>query len=180
MPFHRLLAVGALALGLMACTPALNWREVSPGRSSARALLPCKPDQAIRSVPLGGVLTELNVIGCDVAGTTFAVMTATLEAGRAPDEVLAGWQQATLANMQADAASVLRTDFHPPGGLPLPHAQRVRASGRRGDGRVVVADAVWTARASAGGTTELLHAVTYADRPQPDATDAFFAGVRWP
>ena len=142
MPFHRLLAVGALALGLMACTPALNWREVSPGRSSARALLPCKPDQAIRSVPLGGVLTELNVIGCDAAGTTFAVMTATLEAGRAPDEVLAGWQQATLANMQADA--------------------------------------VWTARASAGGTTELLHAVTYADRPQPDVTDAFFAGVRWP
>ena len=165
---------------LLACSPALNWREVGLQRSSAHALLPCKPERATRSVPLGGVATELMVVGCDAAGATFAVMTATVPAGESPDVVLAGWQQATLANMQADAAQAQRSDFRPTGGLPLAHAQRIVAQGQRGDGRVVVAQAVWSPRpAPAGGGIELLHAVMYADRADPAAADAFFAGLGW-
>lgn len=164
---------------LLACSPALNWREVALQGASAHALLPCKPDRTTRSVPLGGAPTELAVAGCDAAGATFAVMTATVPAGAAPDAVLAGWQQATLANMQADAASVQRSDFRPPGGLPLPHAQRLVAQGRRGDGRPVAAQAVWSARAAPAGGYELLHAVVYAERANPAAADAFFGGLGW-
>ena len=98
-----------------------------------------------------------------------------------PDELLAGWQQATLANMQADAAQARRSDFRPTGGLPLAHAQRIAAQGRRGDGRAVAAQAVWSARAAPeGGGVELLHAVMYAERPQPAVADAFFEGIKWP
>lgn len=177
---HRpTLAAALAALGLLACTPSLNWRQVSLAPSSAIALLPCKPDRTTRSVPLGGVPTELTVAGCDTGGATFALMAATLPAGRAADEVLAGWQQATLANMQADAASVQRSDYRPTGGLPLPHAQRIVAQGRRGDGRPVAAQAVWSAHAAPGGGTELLHAVVYADRPQPVAAQAFFDALGW-
>ena len=54
----------SLTLGaLLACTPSLNWRQVSLAPSSAIALLPCKPDRTTRSVPLGGVPTELTVAG---------------------------------------------------------------------------------------------------------------------
>jgi len=166
-------------LALLACTPALNWREARPDGASASALLPCKPDRATRSVPLGGVSTELAVAGCSAAGMTFALMSAHLPADHPADAVLAGWQQATLANMQADAATAQRSDFRPAGGLPLPHAQRLVAQGRDAQGRPVRAQAVWTARADERGGTELLHAVVYAERAQPDAADAFFAGIRW-
>ena len=168
-----------LLMALLACSPALNWREMGLQGSSAHALLPCKPERATRSVPLGGTPTELAVVGCDAAGATFAVMTATVPAGQPPDAVLAGWQQATLANMQADAAHVQRSAYRPIGGLPLPHAQRVVAQGRRGDGRAVAAQAVWSAHAAPAGGVELLHAVMYADRADPAAADAFFDGLGW-
>ncbi len=179
MTMLRVALAAPLLAALLACSPALNWREVALAGSSAHALLPCKPDRTTRSVPLGGAPTELAVAGCDAAGATFAVMTATVPAGQPPDAVLTGWQQATLANMQADAASVQRSDFRPAGGLPLPHAQRIVAQGRRGDGRPVAAQAVWSARTAPGGGTELLHAVMYADRANPAAADAFFGGLGW-
>ena len=79
---------------------------------------------------------------------TFAVMTARMSDDVETDAVLAGWQQATLANMRAEAATVERSDFRPAGGLPLVHAQRLLARGRGGDGRAVAAQAVWSARAA--------------------------------
>ncbi|MEZ5606483.1 MAG: hypothetical protein R3E52_05020 [Burkholderiaceae bacterium] len=180
MTMLRTALAAFLATLLLGCSPALNWREVGLPGSSAHALLPCKPERATRSVPLGGVPTELAVAGCDAAGATFAVMTASVPAGQPPDAVLAGWQQATLANMQAAAAQVQRSDFRPPGGLPLPHAQRIVAQGRRGDGRAVTAQAVWSARAAPeGGGVELLHAVMYAEHANPAAADAFFGGLGW-
>lgn len=178
MLLFRLVLPAVALLGAVACTPALNWREVQLAPSSAVALLPCKPDRAERSVPLGGEPTMLMVAGCDAGGATFALMTAKVPAGRAPDELLAGWQQATLANMQASGA-LEQQAFHPAKGLPLAHAQRVVAEGKQADGRAVTAQAVWTARAAEGGGTELLHAVMYAEQPQPAVADAFFEGIKW-
>lgn len=172
------LVAPAVAL-LAACTPALNWRELALPPTGAHGQLPCKPDHAERSVPLGGVPTLLVVNGCEAGGATFALMSAHLPAGRAPDDLLAGWQQATLANMRA-TGTPQRQDFRPPRGLPLVHAQRISASGQQADGQAVVAQAVWTARAAEGGGTELLHAVMYSPRPQPEVADAFFAGIKWP
>jgi hypothetical protein len=179
MLLTRSCALAALTGALLACTPALNWRELRLPPTGALALLPCKPDHATRSVPLGGVPTELSVAGCEAGGATFAVMAATVPAGRQPDELLAGWQQATLTNMRAQGEPQ-RQPFQPPGGLPLPHAQRVVAQGQRADGRAVAAQAVWAARAAPGGGTELVHAVMYADQPQPGMADTFFAGLKWP
>lgn len=175
-----LAGAGALLAGLLAaCSPTLNWRELPLPPSAATALLPCKPDHATRSVPLGGVPTELTVAGCEAGGAVFALMTATVPAGRTPDAVLAGWQQATLANLQAQGTPQ-RSPFVPPHGLPLPHAQRLVAQGRHSDGRPVAAEAVWTAHAAAGGGTELLHAVVYAPSARPEVASTFFAGIRWP
>lgn len=171
-----LLLAGAL---LAACSPTLNWRELPLPPTDAVALLPCKPDHATRSVPLGGVPTELTVAGCEAGGALFALMAATLPAGRAPDDALAGWQQATLDNLRAQGAPQ-RSPFVPPHGLPLPHAQRLVVSGRHSDGTAVAAEAVWTARAAPGGGTQLLHAVVYAPSARPEAASTFFAGIRWP
>ena len=45
----RLLAAAVLAA---ACSPVFNWREVPVGESLV-AMLPCKPDRAERSLPMG-------------------------------------------------------------------------------------------------------------------------------
>lgn len=179
MPVSLPVAAVLAAALLAACTPQLNWRELRLAPTSATALLPCKPDHAERRVPLGGEPTLLVVNGCDAAGATFALMSTTVAAGRAPDELLAGWQQATLDNMHASGTPE-RQPFHPAGALPLAHAQRVVAQGQRADGRAVSAQAVWSARAAPDGGTELLHAVMYSPKPQPTVADAFFAGIRWP
>ncbi len=179
MSAYRLLMCVVVAVVATACTPSLNWRELRLAPTSAVALLPCKPDHAERSVPLGGQPTTLVVSGCETGGATFALMVATVPAGRAPDDLLAGWQQATLAHMRAQGTPH-RQDFRPPRGLPLAHAQRVQADGQRADGRAVKAQAVWTARAAEGGGTELLHAVMYSDRAQAAVADAFFEGIKWP
>ncbi|HRL35814.1 MAG: hypothetical protein KA775_08130 [Ottowia sp.] len=176
---YRPALCAAVALAAAACTPSLNWREVRLAPTTAVALLPCKPDRAERSVPLGGEPTTLAVSGCEAGGATFALMAAKVPAGRAPDELLAGWQQATLANMRVSGTPA-RQPFHPPKGLPLAHAQRVVAQGQQADGRSVTAQAVWTARTAGDGGTELVHAVMYAERPQPAVADAFFEGIKWP
>lgn len=172
-------ALAVLAAVLGACSPALNWRELPLPPTSASALLPCQPDHATRSVPLGGVPTELAVAGCEADGALFALMAATLPAGRAPDAVLAGWQQATLANWRVQGTPQ-RSAFVPAHGLPLAHAQRLVALGRHSDGRAVAAEAVWTAHAAPGGGTELLHAVVYAPSARPEVASTFFAGIKWP
>ena len=181
MPSLRLsvlaLAIASVA-ALAGCTPALNWRELPLPPTAAHALLPCKPDHAERSVPLGGEPTLLLVIGCEAGGATFAVTATTVAAGRSPDALLQGWQQATLANMQA-SGEVTRQPFHPASALPLAHAQRVAAQGLGPNGRAVYAQAVWTARAAEGGGSELVHAVVYSERPQPEAANAFFDGLKW-
>ncbi|HMN22470.1 MAG TPA: hypothetical protein PKA16_13890 [Ottowia sp.] len=179
MAWLRFIGIGMISLVALACTPALNWRTVALESSSASALLPCKPERTRREVPLGGVPTDLAVVGCRSGAMTFAVMTARMSDDVETDAVLAGWQQATLANMRAEAATVERSDFRPAGGLPLVHAQRLLARGRGGDGRAVAAQAVWSARAAPGGGAELLHAVVYAEQVQPEVADAFFAGIRW-
>ena len=180
MPRMLLRPLAALLVGaalLAACTPSLNWRDVRLPSSRVVAQLPCKPDQTTRRVPLGGVPTDLSVVGCEAEGATFAVMRARAPAGVAPDELLRGWQQATLANMRA--GTPVATPFVPAGALALPHAQRLVVSAQDASGRALAAQAAWAARLDGDGT-ELIHAVVYAPRARPEVADAFFAGIKWP
>jgi len=68
MSLLRVLPLAPALIALAACTPALNWREVPLPPTSAVALLPCKPDHAERTVPLGGAPTVLSVTGCEAGG----------------------------------------------------------------------------------------------------------------
>ena len=61
------------ALGLQACSPALNWRSVSVPEAALQAMLPCKPEQAVRTVELAGAPLAMSMWGCDADGATFAV-----------------------------------------------------------------------------------------------------------
>lgn len=164
-------ALALLLPGLVACSPGFNWRQVSAPAGGVSLLLPCKPDRAEKTVPLGGRPTPLSMVGCEAEGATFALAVADIgEPGQAP-AVLAQWQALTLANMRATAPA--QSPAKVQGASPVPAPVRVTAGGRQADGREVQGQALYFARGS-----QLYQAVIYAPRIDAEAADTFFSGLR--
>lgn len=170
-PMLRLSAALLLGAWAVACSPTFNWREVRTEAAPLKAMLPCKPDQATRQVPMAGRQVALQVLGCDTGGATFALLVADLGQPGRSGEVLAQWEQATLANMRAAGAQTAA--FVPPGALGLPQSRRVSATGQRADGSPVQSQAAYFARG-----TQVFQAVIYAGEIKPEWADAFFQGLR--
>ncbi|WP_298209088.1 hypothetical protein [Acidovorax sp.] len=172
---------GAAALLLLAgCSPALNWRTVPLPEADLTITLPCKPDQATRTVELAGVPVELSMAGCDADGATFAVSHAVLADPAQVGTALTHWRAAALARLGAGAAASAKDiPYAPRGTLALPQSVRTVAQGQRADGSAVTAQAVWFARA-AGTQVRLYHAVVYSPKPRPEVADQFFAGLVLP
>lgn len=170
---------GALALlGLVAaCSPALNWRTVPLPEAAITITLPCKPDQASRTVELAGAPVQLAMTGCDADGATLAVSHAALADPSKAGAALAHWRAAVIANLGSGAAaSAVDTPYAPAGVLPLPQSVRTVLQGQRQDGNAVSAQAIWFAR-PVGPQVRLYHAVVYTPRPRPELADTFFAGI---
>lgn len=175
-PSHRftrfLIALGCIVL-LQACNPSLNWRDVRPEGTGLALLLPCKPDKAQRTVPLGGSATELNMLGCDAGGATFAVASADIGDAAKVADVLAQWQKLTLANMKASpGAQVLPLKVT--GSAPQPSAVLVKAQGQRADGQAVSGQAAYFAKG-----TQVFQVVMYAGKAAPEASETFFSNLKF-
>ncbi|CAN7496393.1 hypothetical protein [Acidovorax sp. LjRoot117] len=169
----------SVALGLMmiGCSPALNWRSVPLPEAAITITLPCKPDQATRTVELAGAPVELAMTGCDADGATLAVSHTALADPSQAGAALMHWRAAVLANLgPAAAASATDTPYTPTGVLPLPQSVRTVVQGQRADGSAVSAQGVWFARA-VGPQVRLYHAVVYTAKPRPEVADTFFAGI---
>ncbi|MBI2772395.1 MAG: hypothetical protein HYX47_22435 [Burkholderiales bacterium] len=168
--FHA--AALLLPLCLMACSPTFNWREVRADPTPLKAMLPCKPDRIARPVPMAGREVELQVLGCDTGGATFAVMYGDIGDPARSGEVLTQWKKATLSNMRSAGAQ--ERPFVPAGAFGLPQSVQVVAAGKRADGSVVESHAAYFARGSL-----VFQAVIYADRLAPEAADTFFSGLKF-
>lgn len=165
-------AFAAALLSLAACSPTFNWREVRVESVPLKAMLPCKPDKAARTVPMAGRQVELRVLGCDAGGATFALLTGDVVDPLRAGEVLAQWRAATLANLRSPAGNAQDRPFLPAGAMALPQSLRVSAAGERGDGSKVESQAVYFARGS-----RVVQAVVYADQVPAEAAETFFAGL---
>ena len=161
-----------LALAAAACSPTFNWREIRVESTPLRAMLPCKPDKASRKVPMAGADVELDVLGCETGGATFAVLHATLQDPSRANEVLVQWNRATLANLHGTATATRA--FTPAGATPLEGARRVSATGKRQDGSAVRGEAAYFARGN-----QVFQAVVYASDPKPQFLQPFFDGLRF-
>jgi hypothetical protein len=168
---YRCLIMAALAgsTALAACSPTFNWREVRAEATGLKAMLPCKPDKATRSVSMAGQQVSLEALGCDAGGSTFAVLSAEVAPGSV-GEVLGQWKAATLASLHSNSAE--EKPFRPPGALDLPQSLQVVASGRRADGSPVQGQAAYFARGR-----HVFQAVIYADQLRPEVTEPFLSGL---
>ena len=168
------LAAATACLLAVACSPALNWRDVRPGDSGLGLLLPCKPDKADKVVPLGPKPTTLSMLGCDASGATFAVAVADLGDAALVPAVLAQWQALTLANMQATPETTVVRPLKVPGASAAPAPVLVLASGRRADGSVVQGQAAYFARGA-----QVVQVVMYAPVISAQAADTFFTSLHF-
>lgn len=154
------------------CSPTLNWREIRLASTPLKLMLPCKPDQGSRKMPIAGVEVDMHMSGCEADGILFAIAWVEVKEASQTGIALAQWQSAMLANMQATTTRL--ADFSPKGAAESPKGVRVTATGHRQDGRAVLAQGAWFVRG-----TQVFHAVMYADKLNPDAADAFFSGLEF-
>ena len=169
--FRAAAVVAAAVVCLLAgCNPTFNWRNVRPDETRLALLLPCKPDQAEKVVPLGGRPTSLRMLGCEAGGVTFAVAVADLGDSSRASDVLRQWQALTLANMKAGVPQV--TPLVLKGAAPSPAPVLVKAQGQRADGTAVSGQAAYFLQG-----TQVFQVVVYADKLAPDVAEAYVASL---
>jgi hypothetical protein len=98
--FLRLsLAAAALLLGMTACTPRYDWREVHGADAPYTVLMPVKPASHARPINLGGVQVTMTMTAADVDGALFAVGTAVMPDAAAAANALATMKTALVRNI---------------------------------------------------------------------------------
>lgn len=157
----------ALAATLIACSPALNWRQVQ--LEQITVLLPCKPDRAQRTVQLGPNEVKISMAGCEADAVLFAVSHLHRPDAAKTTELVAAWRDATLANIRATGQTP-RPISPPPG---TSEAMHMTAQGQRPDGREVQAHLRWIVAGD-----NIYHIAAYGDRLTAEQTDSLFSDLR--
>jgi hypothetical protein len=157
----------------VACTPALNWREVHLPPAGARATFPCKPSQEARRVKLADMQVEMTLHACSAAGATWALAQADVADVTQVGPALEALTAATGRNIGAARPTTAPLDV--PGMTPNRHALRVHAAGSAPDGTSIHADAAVFAKGA-----RVFQATVLAPRRDPQAVDTFFDSLRTP
>ena len=166
---YRLRLFGLImVLGLVSCTPALNWRAVNLGGVST--WLPCKPDRAQRELEIGGQKIKMEMMGCEAQGVMYAVSHARVQNPSESQAVTLAWQNASFKQMLAGAPqqSVFQTR-----GEKSVAGQFFKMTGARSNGQVLEAQLAWVVLG-----TEIYHLAMYAQAITSEQAEPFFSEVK--
>jgi hypothetical protein len=172
---HRGLFVALVLLALSACYPTFNWRELRPEGTPLQALLPCKPETAERTVPLGGAPTVMHMHSCKASGLTFALAWANAVDTAAVPALLGDWQRASLAAIRVDPALHADPAYRwsaTVAGASM--AQGITAQGTDPQGQPVQARALYFARGA-----QVFQAAVYG-AASDEVNTTFFDGLKLP
>lgn len=168
---------------MVACTPALNWREIHLDRLSA--LLPCKPDHAQRRVRLGSTDLSLEMAGCEAGDALFAISHVRAADSQQVTAIQAQWQQAALTTLQATSVRTETFKLDQPahnlvqardaasGPLPDGGLELLAADGRRADGNPVQARLAWFAQGA-----DIFHVAVYGAALSSETSQMLFSGLK--
>lgn len=168
-----MLCAAASGVVMLACTPALDWRDVRPEGSGVAAQFPCKPKSQTRSAMVAGVPVPMTLLSCEAGGVTFALSHADLGDPSRVTAALIEFRSALTDNLQATA--VRSTAFELARMTPNPQAVRITQAGRLPDGTAVEERAVLFARG-----TRVYQAVALGVRLDEAAVGIYFESLRLP
>ena len=157
-----------LVAGLVACSPALNWRLVQPV-DGLELLLPCKPSQRREPVTLGAQQTELSMMGCRAQDMDFTHSVMSLPPGMDVQELMTQWQRASVSPLGPHQSQPLKPRAI--AGLAQP-ATAVRVTAQSG----VQAQFLWWHRGQ-----QMHQLAVYGPKSGPpfeQAVDAFISSVK--
>lgn len=172
-----------VAATLSACSPTLNWRIVH--LQQLTVLLPCKPDQAQRTVRLGTLDVQMRMAGCEADGALFAVSQVDVGVRSNGPAALAAWRAVTLDNLGSAKPTALpfkvdlpllqngRLDAVGESGQADLSLERVAVTGKRADGSPIQAQLAWIVDG-----TNLYQIAVYGPRLTPDMTETLFSEIR--
>lgn len=166
-----LLGLG-LAAALAACSPVYNWREVREPQEGIKLMLPCKPDSGRRKLMLAGQSVDVHMTGCEADRTMFTLAYVNMIDADKANTALSEWKAILLDNLHGQMGAV-QESVYPVKAAPVPvPAVRITAVGRRADGGMIRAQAIWFVRGA-----RLYHALTLSEQLNMDAVDNFFSGI---
>lgn len=161
----------ALALFAVACTPALDWREVHHATAGVVAMFPCRPQHHIRSVMIGQSGATMHLMSCSAAGQTFGISYIDAPAVEAVGPALAALQ--TAAGSHIKAGNAVSAPFKVSGATSPSNSTLVSVDGMTPDGdRMQLQVGVF-----ASGL-RVYQATTFAPGLDQDAAQSFFSGIR--
>jgi hypothetical protein len=165
------------ALGLGACSPALNWRLLSLDSGRVQVLLPCKPDQASRDVTLRveqqEVTVALQLQGCEASGMQFTFGHMTVPEGMKSSTAMAAWRLASLAPLKLTDDPQQQGNWQLQGALVDPQPTKTRVITNKHH-----AQFVWFAHGQ-----NIYQAAVYGnplDKGLPEAAETYFSGIKLP
>ncbi len=162
-------------LALTGCYPTFNWRELRPEGTPLQALLPCKPETAERTVPLGGAPTVLHMHSCKAGDLTFALAWANASDAAAAPAVLSDWQRASLAAIRVDPAGRNDPALQWPAAVAgASSVQGLTSQGTDPQGQPVRARIVYFARGA-----QVFQAAIYG-AASDEVSTTFFDGLKLP
>lgn len=162
---NRIARSGLCVLGLSlaaACSPSLDWRQVSVDAAST-VLMPCKPDRVERRTNIAGMSADGVMWSCEAGGFNWSTTTLRFR----------GDAEAAAAQGPVGQALAANLGSSPPSDAGAASG-RWRVEGRRPDGRPVRA---WI-RVSRDGAVLFQQVILSPDggAPSGDAQDTFLAG----
>ncbi|MDE2398332.1 MAG: hypothetical protein KGM91_23100 [Burkholderiales bacterium] len=158
---------------VVACSPALNWRDVRTDDGAAQWLMPCRPDRQVRELGLAGTRARMFLASCRTEEQTWAFAWADLgEPGLAANAVEA-LVAASRSNIDARPESVHLLASTVPGATPGTATRRLAFSGHLPDGRAVEEQTLLFTRGS-----RVYQATAVGARLEAQALETFFGSVR--
>lgn len=128
-------ALLGLTLGLCACSPRLDWREVRPDGAGVLALFPCQPDLSAHA-PTVAEPVRMGLAQCEAGGQSFSLSWAELDDPSRAGAVLRQMRESLAAKLAAVAGPARPLDV--PGMTPNPEAQYQRLTAAQQQAQVGV------------------------------------------
>ena len=167
--FRSLLVV----VGVAACAPALDWRDVRAPGSAASLLFPCKPAAQSREVALAGPAVSMSLQACTTQALTFGLASADVVDPARVGPALRALRTAAAANVGAvtEAAAA----WPVPGATPNESSGRVQLSGRAPEGKPLQMQLLLFAHG-----TRVFQASVLGESVADETVQTFYSSIRFP
>lgn len=159
-------AISAALIGLMACSPALDWRETRPPGLGLVVNFPCRATTHARKLSVAGRNVEMVMHACSEHGMTFSISMLDATEPALVGPMLAALGDAAVTNIAGKVESDEPASV--PGMTPHPRARHQVISGRLPDGRRVTEHLVLFSRG-----VRLYQAAHIGDKAQVDVAQRF-------